>query len=155
VEGSRKTPRVGQAPTIGYAHLDAVFDPRVSVRWSPSPALTWRAAAGVYHQPPSPGDMSAVFRPPSLTDSSAAHGSVGQTVHITSTLDVEALGFYESMSDLAMRSRLQTPHLAAALVQNGEGRSYGAQIALRQRLSKGLFGWLTWSMSRSERRYAG
>jgi hypothetical protein len=155
VEGSRQTPRVGQTPAIGYARLDAVIDPRVSVRWTPAPAVTCSASAGVYHQPPAPEDMSAVFGTPALTYAGAEHASVGQTLHVTSTLDVEAVGFYEAMNDLVVRSRLDTPKLALALVQNGEGRSYGAQFVARQRLRKGLFGWLTWTMSRSERRYVG
>ncbi|HEX8953815.1 MAG TPA: TonB-dependent receptor, partial [Polyangia bacterium] len=44
-----------------------------------------------------------------------------------------------------------TPPLAQALVQQGIGRSYGGQLLLRQELFKGFFGWVTYSISRSER----
>jgi hypothetical protein len=155
VEGSRSTPRVGQTPAVGFDRLEGVVDPRVSARWSPDPRVTWTAAAGSYHQPPAPADLSAVFGTPALSYESATHVSAGQTVHVTDSLDAEVVGYYEALSDLPVRSRLPAPRLALALVQNGVGRSYGAQIVLRQRLWHGFFGWLTWSMSRSERQYAG
>ena len=42
------------------------FEPRLSVRWSPVPALTWKVGWGLYHQPPAPADLSPVFGNPTL-----------------------------------------------------------------------------------------
>ena len=50
------------------------------------------------------------------------------------------------------RSALPTPPLAQALTQDGIGRTYGGQVLLRQELVKGFFGWVTYSLIRSERR---
>jgi hypothetical protein len=41
--------------------------------------------------------------------------------------------------------------VAQALVQDGTGRSYGAQLVLRQRVWHGLSGFITYTVSRSER----
>jgi len=155
VEGSRSTPRIGLTPAVGFARFDGVVDPRISARWSPFRQLSFSGAAGTYHQPPAAADLSAVFGTPALTYSGAQHETFGPTVHVTDSLDVQALGFYETMSDLTVRSRLPAPKVGLALVQNGVGRSYGVQLVARQHLWHGLFAWLSWTMSRSERQYAG
>jgi hypothetical protein len=45
--------------------------------------------------------------------------------------------------------------VAQALVNGGEGRSYGAQFLLRHELAKGFFGWVAYTILRSERKDAG
>jgi hypothetical protein len=50
------------------------------------------------------------------------------------------------------RSELATPPLATALVEEGIGRSYGGQVLLREELTHGLFGWITYSVIRSQRK---
>jgi hypothetical protein len=64
-------------------------------------------------------------------------------------------GFYRQLDQLVVRSRLPDPTLAQALVQDGEGRSYGAQILVRRPPREGLYGWIAYTLSRSERRYVG
>src|SRR5262249_22299758 len=41
--------------------------------------------------------------------------------------------------------------LARALTQDGTGKSYGGQLLLRQELFQGFFGWISYSLTRSER----
>ena len=43
---------------------------------------------------------------------------------------------------------------AQALVNGGEGRSYGVQFLLRHELAKGFFGWVAYTILRSERKDA-
>jgi hypothetical protein len=155
VEGSRSTPRVGQTPAVGFSRLTSVVDPRVSLRWRATRRLSLLASGGTYHQPPAPEDLSAVFGTPALTLSHATHATFGESLAVTETLSVEATAFYKSLGDLPVRSRLPAPILARALVQDGEGRAYGLQILVRQQLARGFFGWLSYTLSRSERRYVG
>ncbi|MGA9652646.1 MAG: ligand-gated channel protein, partial [Polyangia bacterium] len=54
--------------------------------------------------------------------------------------------------DLVARSGLPSPPVGQSLEQTGIGRSYGGQVLLRQELAKGFFGWLSYSISRSERK---
>ncbi len=153
IEGSRKTPRVGQTPSVGFSRLETAFAPRVAARWEVTPRLAMSAAYGTYHQAPEPEDLSAVFGTPDLALAKATHVTIGESLRITSTLSADVVAFRKTMKDLVVRSRLTNPILARALTQNGEGRSYGVQLLLRQELWKGFFGWVSYAISRSERRY--
>jgi hypothetical protein len=160
IDGSRATPRVGATPDIGFSRLGADLDPRLEASCSPTPRVTFSAAAGLYHQPPDPADLSAVFGTPALGPQRAVHASAGEDVRLGAGIELSVVGYYRLLDQLVVRSRLPDPTLAQALVQDGEGRSYGAQILLRRPPSRtgpvpGLYGWIAYTLSRSERRYAG
>ncbi|HEY0482399.1 MAG TPA: TonB-dependent receptor [Kofleriaceae bacterium] len=152
IDGSRLTPIVGNTPTLGYRRMAIAFEPRLSATYQLTRDLQLRAGGGLYDQPPDPVDLSAVFGNPTLGPIRASHASGGLAYRITGTFTAELLGFYKAIDHLASRSPLPTPPLAAALVDQGIGRSYGGQILLRQELSHGVFGWITYSLIRSERR---
>ncbi len=109
------------------------------------------AAAGVYSQPPDPTDLSAVFGNPKLGPETADHATLGQSVRITDSLSFETMGFYKWMANLAVRDPSPTPRLAQGLLQEGVGRAYGVQFLLRQQPWHGFFGWVAYTVSRSER----
>lgn len=151
LEGSRLVPRVVGTSPIGFARAEWAVDPRLSVSWKPLRRLALDAAIGLYHQAPEPDDLSSVFGNPTLGLARAVHVSFGVKAALTGTLSCELVGFYKHLDDLVSRNELPTPPLARALTQDGVGRSYGGQILLRQELWKGFFGWITYSISRSER----
>jgi TonB family protein len=152
LEGSQSTPPVQGTTPIGFSHFEYGIDPRLQVNYRPHKRVSISAAVGLYHQAPDSDELSAVFGNPSLGLSRALHVSLATSVKITGTLSCEVVGFYKQLEDLASRNELPTPPLAQALTQDGFGRSYGGQILLRQELWKGFFGWITYSISRSERR---
>jgi hypothetical protein len=152
IEGSAIKPAIVGVTPVGFSRLDWGVDPRLSVAYRPMRRLTVTAAVGLYHQAPEPTDLSAVFGNPQLNLSSAVHLSLGAAFKITGTLSLELVGFYKSLWDLPSRNEAPTPPLAEALVQEGIGRTYGGQLLLRQELFKGFFGWITYSLSRSERK---
>jgi hypothetical protein len=92
-----------------------------------------------------------VFGNPTLGPSNAEHLALGESLRLTDTLRADVTGFAKRMTDLAVRSPLATPKLAQALLPNGSGRSYGVQVLLRQEPWHGLFGWVSYTISRSER----
>jgi TonB family protein len=161
IEGSALFPHTEFSAPIGYARLDLPRTPG-PLGWAPNPrvtatfratrALTLTAGAGVYGQPPDPEDMSPVFGNPTVDMSRALHFSGGGSLKLTPTLSLEVVGFYKRLDDLVSRSLLPSPPLARALTQDGVGRSYGGQVLLRQELVRGFFGWVTYSLIRSERR---
>ena len=155
IEGSRKTPKVGLTPEIGFSRLETAFEPRLSARWQIVPRLAFSAAYGAYHQAPEPEDLSPVFGTPDLALARATHVTLGESLRLTGGLTAEVVAFQKSLKDLVVRSRLTNPLLARALTQNGEGRSYGVQLLLRQELWRGFFGWVSYAITRSERRYDG
>ncbi len=148
---SRLVPQVGSIPSVGFSQEVTAVDPRVSVRYAPHRRVLLKAAVGLYHQPPAGEDLSAVFGTPKLGLSQAQHYVAGGRVTITDTLDVEVTGFLSQSSDLPTRSPAPAPYLANALVQEGTGRSFGAQVLLRQQKIGRFFGWLSYTLMRAER----
>jgi outer membrane receptor protein involved in Fe transport len=158
IETSRLLPQQGLTPPVGSDRTDVALDPRVAARLRVSSRVTFGASVGRYHQPPTPQDLSAVFGTPALISSSALHATALASVTPLSPADgltIDAVGFYKQLSNLPVRTRAATPRLAAALVQDGEGRAYGLELLVRKKLSRGLFGWISYTLSRSERRYVG
>ncbi|MCL2778291.1 MAG: TonB-dependent receptor [Polyangiaceae bacterium] len=145
------TPVSGDVPPVGTTSEKTALEPRIAIRYQFSPRLTAKAAFGFYHQPPAGEDLSAVFGNPKLGLESAIHSLVGTAVKITDTLNAEVTAFYSGMSDLVSRSTAPTPLLAQALVQQGTGKSYGAQLLLRQEQIGRFFGWASYSLIRSVR----
>jgi TonB family protein len=152
ISGDKIIPASGDAPLIGYMREQSALEPRLNVRFQATDRLSAKAAFGIYHQAPAADDLSAVFGNPTLGIAKATHWLAGLSYRLTERLSAETVGFYSKSSDLVSRSQLNTPLLAQALVQEGEGRAYGGQILLRQELSSGFFGWISYSLIRSERR---
>jgi TonB family protein len=164
IEGDRFLPRSSTTPATGYSRLETpgnpvdntvlrnLVNPRLQLAYRAGRRLTLTGGAGVYGQPPSPEDMSPVFGNPHIGSSRAVHTSAGFSAKLRPTLTLEAVGFYKHLYDLVSRSQSPSPAVGQSLTQDGTGRSYGVQLLLRQELLRGFFGWITYTLSRSERR---
>lgn len=150
IEGDRQTPPVVGTPPVGFARLEWGIDPRLTVLWQAHRRFELFAAAGLYHQAPEPAELSAVFGNPTLGLTRAGHVALGGTVRLTSTTRIEAVGFFRLLDQLVTRNALATPPLGRVLTQDGQGRSYGGQLLVRQELFHGFSGWLAYTLSRSE-----
>ncbi|HEY7371405.1 MAG TPA: TonB-dependent receptor plug domain-containing protein [Polyangia bacterium] len=151
VDGDRLLPPVGATPRIGFSHLDWALDPRLAAACAPAPGLILKGAAGLYHQPATPADLSAVFGAPSLGPSRAVHATLSVWKALTERSNVEVTGFYRRLDDLPVRSPLATPILAQALTSDGRGRAFGLSALVRRELGAGTLAWLTYTLARSER----
>ena len=129
-----------------------MVEPRISVRYAVTPRVALKAAFGVYHQPP----PAKISRPSSARRRSASPRrsttSPARAFKLTRSLDVEVTGFLSESEDLVVRSAAPSPYLAKALEQEGIGRSYGTQFLLRQQQVGRFFGWVSYSILRSERK---
>ena len=171
IEGSPSLPAGGTTPTRGYSsfslpenpigelsgnrYVDALRylpNPRIAAAFRATRKLTLTAGAGIYGQPPDPQDMSPVFGNPTVGIERAAHLSGGFNYKLRPTLTLEIIGFYKRMWDLVSRNENPSPPVADSLTQDEIGRAYGGQLLLRQELLRGFFGWITYSLTRSERR---
>ncbi|HEX3596010.1 MAG TPA: TonB-dependent receptor [Polyangiaceae bacterium] len=152
---SRSSPPSGDLPSRGTSREDSELEPRFAAKWQATKRIKIRGAVGVYHQPPLAEDLSSVFGNPLLGPSKAVHYLAGAAFQLTSALSVEMTSFYSKQSELVTRSALSVPVQAQALIQGGLGRAYGTQILLRHDLVKRFFGWLSYSILRSERTDAG
>jgi hypothetical protein len=151
---SRLVPRVGDAPVVGSSREETVLEPRIRARYAIGTRLALKGAFGVYHQPPAAEDLSAVFGAPRLGTAVAKHYVGGATVGLSEAIDLDLTGFASQSEDLAARSTASTPLLAQALLMQAEGRAYGAQLLLRHQKTGRFFGWISYSVLRSERRDA-
>jgi hypothetical protein len=85
----------------------------------------------------------------------ALHVVAGAGVDVGRKLTLEPTLFYRRMWGLVMRNSDPSPPLAHALVQDGVGRAYGAQLLLRFTPHPAWSGWVAYTLSRSERRHDG
>jgi TonB family protein len=153
VNVNRRRPHDPNTPDLGASREDISIQPRFAVRWAVEPRLTYKAAVGLYRQPPLPDDLSAIFGNPALGISTGTHVVGGAELRATSLLALETTAFYTTSENLAARNPSSTPRAGEALLQQGEGRSVGAQFLLRREKGTGrFFGWVAYTILRSERR---
>jgi hypothetical protein len=148
----RRIPQEGDAPKVGLFAEDFVAEPRLSLSWSVVERLTLHAATGLYHQQPSPSDLSATFGNPSLGVSRAVHYVAGAAIQATEKLTVELTGFATFLDDLAMRNGQDSPRRAEGVLGTGKGRTVGLQTLVRRDLADHVFGWVAYTIMRSERK---
>ncbi|MGB0678192.1 MAG: TonB-dependent receptor domain-containing protein [Polyangiales bacterium] len=153
ISASAIQPTDGSLPPVGATDLKPAIAPRAQARWQLHPQLALHAAAGLYHQPPAPADMSSVFGNPQLGLQRSIHSTAGIEAELSRWLGGALSGFAKRYDALVVRTPLRTPPLAEALVQEGVGRSYGMQAQLQPKLGEQWAGWLAYTLSRSERKH--
>jgi len=151
---SKRVPTEGLFAPVGVYTSDTALEPRLAVRYALSSQVTLKAAYGQYRQAAQPEDLSASFGNPTLTSARATHLLFGGAFELGHHLALETTVFHSASADLAVRNASSSPLIAEALVNSGSGRSYGAQFLLRRELAQGLFGWVAYTILRSERRDA-
>jgi hypothetical protein len=151
-DGNHATAPGATTPAPGFSRIDWSIDPRLTIAWRAHRRVTVALAGGLYHQPPDPADLSAVFGNPRLAPARAWQLTTSLGVAITSALSVEAAGFVKWLQDLPARNPLPSPPLGQALTQDGTGFVYGGQLLVRAQPWRGLSGFLSYTVGRSERR---
>jgi TonB family protein len=124
-------------------------EPRLSVRYQALPWLALKAGFGLFDQPPQPQDLSAVYGNPKLRPELGLHYVAGFEFQPMPTLHIELEGFYKDLRDLIVVGEAASD---ATLVNRGIGRVYGAELLVRQELFHHFFGWVSYTLSRSERK---
>jgi TonB family protein len=149
---SRKVPQPPGQPPIGLFAQDFAVDPRLTIRYQAHDKLNLHAATGLYHQQPAAADLSATFGNPQLGTSRAVHTVLGAQLQAMEKLTVELTGFATFMDDLTMRNGADAPRTAEALLTTGQGRTIGLQTLIRRDLSDHVFGWVAYTLMRSQRK---
>jgi TonB family protein len=151
---SRAAPQVGVSPTRGLYAWDPHLEPRLQLRAEPARRLGLTAAVGDYAQTPSAADLSASFGTPDLPIARGRHVLLGGTARPVDPLSIEVTGFLTTARDLAMRSLAEQPAAARALEATGESRTVGVQSLVRLDPTKGVYGWVSYTLSSAQRRNA-
>jgi hypothetical protein len=137
---------IGDA-SFHYTH--ALLEPRVSFRYDLNRWFSLKASLGSYHEPPNPTMLLPNYGNPALLPTDSTHFVVGFEVRPTSTLHVSVEGFYKVIGLRAVRGERPGDPL---LDNDGIGRVYGAELLVRQELWHNFFGWISYTLLRSERK---
>jgi len=136
------------------------LDPRLTAKITASPLTTIKLGVGVYSQDPAVQDYFSSFGNRELRLERATQLSLAVEQAIWKGLILELTGLYKDLWDFAGTSTFSrrfgsglTPSDSQAerTASQVRGRIYGGTLLLRQSLSKHFFGWLSYSLLRSER----
>lgn len=123
--------------------------PRLTVRWDASEQLALKAGVGTYSQGARNGDASKAFGSPAILPERALQLTAGAELKPVAGVFVSAEAFYKKLSDLIVRPGTDTS--STQLVNRGEGWVYGLEVLARKELTDRLFGWVAYTLSRSDR----
>ncbi|MBX3273416.1 MAG: TonB-dependent receptor [Sandaracinaceae bacterium] len=135
---------------------DAYPDPRAVARWQVVPELAIKAASGLFSQPPNPYSASPRGGNPALPAERSWQSSLGVEATLPESIEARVTGYYTRFFQLTRATDAITTAEDGQLrrvtaLGDGQGQAYGLEVLLRRRLADGLFGWLSYTLSRSER----
>ncbi len=138
-----------------------VYDPRLWLRVQPTEKTSVKASAGLYSQPPGALDLdSPPWGNPALTHERAFQASVGVEQQLTDAISVDLTGYYNRRYDLVVSPGETVQNDDGTLTRtfyanSGLGRAYGLEVLLRHAVTRDFFGWLAYTLNRSEQRRVG
>jgi len=144
---------------VDYIHdaKEWTADPRLGFRWDLYPSerrTTLKGGVGVFHKAPEPYETIEPFGSPDVNSERAFHYSFGVEQELTGPLQVSLEGFYKDLDKLAINVPDASQQSGTRYENTGTGRTYGAELLLRYNNDGRFFGWVAYTLSRSERRDA-
>lgn len=137
----------------GVTRLSA--EPRASARWSVTESVTLRASAGLAFQPPTVLLNVPLADLAGLRDGlqAGARFEVGADVRLPLALEASATTFFNPLFPAIEYSleTLLTNRARAGETSTAAGRAYGLELLLRRRAEGRWFGWVSYTLLRSER----
>jgi hypothetical protein len=130
-------------------------DPRVGVRYdvhAPYPRTTLKGGAGLFHQPPEPYESIKPFGNSGVKSESAYHYSLGFEQELARPIELSFEGFYKDLRGIVVSQFDAQSANGRSYVNLGSGRTYGTELLLRFKPGGKFFGWVAYTLSRSERR---
>lgn len=132
--------------------------PRMAVRWDVARGdhrTTLKGGAGIFNQPPQPYQSFPPFGTPTLRHNQAQHYSAGVEQVITPNVELSIEGFYKKLDYLVdQRPDATGSPSGVTYASSGSGNVYGGELLLRYKPDSRFFGWIAYTISRSERRAA-
>ncbi len=155
IKGLRLLPSVRF--NIEYWGGDAVpsIDPKLSIRADVHDMVTLKGLVGIAHQPPGPAQVAQPFGNPYLPPITAYQSSIGAEIRPYKGWEITIEGFYNHFQNMARpNSQLKTDddQLSRQLwTSDMSGRAYGLEVMIRREFGDIAYGWLSYTLSRSER----
>lgn len=130
--------------------------PRLSFRWDVADKVVTKGGVGLFTQPTTPGSENEDFGNPNVTYESALQYALGAEYRPKEFLELDTTFFYRDQYDLLSPTKefeITPEGETDPLVfkNEGEGRSYGMELLVRHYPQNRFFGWLAYTLSRSER----
>ncbi len=130
-------------------------DPRFAARWTFREGTTLKGGVGLYQQPPVIQNGTAEFGNPELNEEAAIQYAIGVEHRIWGPLSIDTQLYWKELFDLTLptdevvvKDGKATP---LRYVNEGTGRSYGLEALLRYDPDGRFFGWIAYSLSKTER----
>jgi len=131
------------------------FDPRFSARWALSETTTLKGGVGLYHQPPMSQYLTEELGNTLLREEGSTQYAVGIEQRIAGPLGLDVQLYYKNLFDMVLPSERIVERRGERVLERyaneGTGRSYGAELLLRYDPDGRFFGWIAYSLSRTER----
>jgi len=121
-------------------------DPRLRGRYLLDDEHTLKAAVGQYSQSPDPGQASEEFGNSELTFTRSIHYVLGLETKWGDAWTTDVQTFYKTAKGAV------TGHPEDRYDNEGSFRSRGAEVFIRRNLTGRLFGWLSYTYSKTEER---
>ncbi len=156
----KPTKKVSITPGLRFDWYSALrrttVDPRLAAQFQLAKYTTLKLGLGHYSQTPQSIDYNRVFGNPTVQPEHAIHSAISVEQGLLPGLSAEVTGFYKHLYDLSTatnnylrRDGNVVPERVASV---GDGRVYGLEVLLRQSVSKHFFGWVSYTLMKSERR---
>jgi TonB family protein len=136
-----------------YDQVRTAIAPRGTVRYELLEGMALKGAVGLYHQIPSPFELAEDVGNPDLPLEYAWQYDLGYEARLTRSLELDVHVFARLSDDLAayVTSPISyQPSDDPRILPVAEARAYGAELLLRQHLDGGVFGWIAYTLLRSE-----
>jgi len=132
-------------------------EPRLRAAWQVADRTTLKAGVGMYNQAPQPVEFSDVFGNPRIGLERAVQTSVGVTQTFPRGFSLDGTAFFTYLWDEVAQSpaivRRADGVVGPEVFANSQvGRTYGLEILARKELTRRLFGWVAYTLNRSERK---
>lgn len=142
---------------LRYGSLtDVAPDPRAVARWTIIPEVVAKVATGLFTQAPTAFQTISLAGNPGLAPQRAWQTSLGLEMDFPLDIEAEVTGFYSQMFDIARFSQSVVPGPGGMprrefFRADQEGRAWGLEVLVRRPVEEGFYGWLSYTLSRSER----
>jgi TonB family protein len=145
------TPWLSLVPGGRVDYLDDVqrwtFDPRITARAQVAPRTMLKGGVGLFSQAPNGIESLPVLGNPHLRPARAEHYSAGLEQDLGLRWKITAEGFYKRLKQVSVSSPIPGENLN----NDGIGRIYGTEVSAKLRGTAKSSGFLSYTLSRSER----
>lgn len=140
---------------VAEPRTTATLTPRLSARWELDPTFTLKGGFGFYSEGARNGDAARPFGNPNVLPERAWQATLGTELRPLPGVLLTVEGFYKGLGDLIVRTgateQLNGQTVPRNLDNAGLGKVYGLEVLLRKELTERFFGWVAYTLSRSDR----